>query len=103
MLFCQNRHLARQIRDKATIFLAKELKLTINPKNDVIIRASDGLHWLGHIVTEASTEVDKNTTKRALDRVNTTNMASYKSLKLSKWPKRQLDWQVLDEIKDILT
>jgi retron-type reverse transcriptase len=102
ILFCRTRAVARQMRQKSVKFLTDELKLTINPKNDVIVPASSGLHFLGHAITDKYAVVDRHTTKSALQKTNIRNIASYKSLKLVKWPKRQLDWQLLDEITEII-
>jgi hypothetical protein len=101
ILFCKTRHEARKMRQNSVDFLKNELKLTINPKNDVIVPASAGLHFLGHAITDKYIVVDRHTTKSALQKANIGNIASYKSLKLVKWPKRQLDWQLLDEITEI--
>ena len=101
-MFTRTRHEAREFRTRAAEFLHQELNLRINPKNDVIIRADQGLHFLGYAITNRYAIVDTHTTKQALNKVNTRNLASYKSLNIVKWPKRQLDWRVLDEIDEIL-
>jgi len=103
LLLFPTRRQAWQVRTAATSWLYGQLKLTINPKNDVVIKVSAGLHWLGHAVTAKYAVVDKTTTRRVLARVNTSNVASYKALKLAKWPKTELNWAVLDKIKDILS
>lgn len=101
ILFARTRHEARDLRSEATVFLKGALKLTISPKSDVIIRADQPLHWLGHVVTDKCAVVDKYTTRSVLRKVNLRNVASYKSLNLAKWPKRELDWRLLDEVFDI--
>jgi hypothetical protein len=98
VFFCQNRRQAREFRQKSVEFLSETLKLTINPKNDVIVPAQSGLHFLGHAITAEYAVVDRHTTKSALQKVSLNNVASYKSLKLVKWPKRQIDHLVLDEL-----
>ena len=101
-VFAKTRHQAHEIRRNAIEYLHKKLKLTVNPKNDLVVRVDQGLHFLGHVITDKRVFVDRHTTRQALDRVNTRNLASYKSLKIIKWPKRQLSWLVLDEIDEIL-
>jgi retron-type reverse transcriptase len=100
LLFYPTRRAAKQARAMAGRFLKSRLGLTINPKNDVVVPAQAGLHWLGHAVTARHLLTDRHTTLRALAKVNQRNIASYKALNLAKWPKKQLDWQVLDEITD---
>jgi retron-type reverse transcriptase len=97
-IFMPTRQTAREIRDSATLFLREHLRLQVNPKNDIIVRASDGLQFLGHRITPSEINVDRHTTMAALGRANYQNLASYKSLKFDKLTKRQLDHQVLDEI-----
>ncbi|MCL2451798.1 reverse transcriptase/maturase family protein [Candidatus Saccharibacteria bacterium] len=98
-LFCRTRAEARAMRQTATKFLREELKLAVNPKNDVIIRADQPLHFLGHVITDKYAVVDKHTTRSVMEKVNIRNIASYKSLNLAKWPKRQIDYLLLDEIE----
>jgi len=99
ILFVRTRHEARQFRKAATDFLREELRLTVNPKNDVIFRTDQPLHFLGHVITDKYVVVDKHTTRTVMEKINLRNVASYKSLKLAKWPKRQIDYLILDEIE----
>jgi hypothetical protein len=101
ILFSKNRRVARDMREAAINFLKNRLKLSVNPKNDVIFRADQPLHFLGHVITENYIITDRRTTEVAIAKTNLKNVASYKSLKLAKWPKRQLDYQILDEIENI--
>ena len=68
----------------------------------MIVRPDQGLHFLGHAISDQYVLVDRHTTKRALGRVNMRNLVSYKSLKIVELPKRQLDWIVLNEIDETL-
>ena len=102
ILFVRTRREARYIRSRAIEFLREKLGLALNPKNDVIVYATQGLHFLGHIITSDSVVTDRHTTRRALERVNSRNLASYKSLNLDKWSKRELNYLALDEIEDLL-
>jgi retron-type reverse transcriptase len=101
-IFAPTRQAARNIRYSTTLFLRERLYLDVNPKNDVIVRAGDGLNFLGHCVTSTKIIVDHHTTAAALGRVNYRNLASYKSLKFDKFTKRQLDQQILDEITEVI-
>jgi hypothetical protein len=103
ILLLPNRRAARTAREKSINFLNSSLKLTINPKNDAIFAADQPLHFLGHVITFRYIATDRHTTKSALQKANLSNIASYKALKLVKWSKRQLDWQLLDEITETIT
>ncbi len=101
ILFAKNRHQTRQYQVQATDFLKNNLNLSINPKNNIIVKASDGLHFLGHIITSSNLVVDKHTTKAVLSKINARNIASYKSLKLDQPSKNQLDYLMLDDVDKI--
>ena len=98
VVWCRTRREARSIRQRTVEYLATELYLAVNPKNDVIVPASAGLHFLGHVVTSSYVVVDRHTTKLVLAKVNSSNIASYKSLLLAKVPKTQLDWQYVGQL-----
>ena len=102
ILFAPTRKQTREFREKATNFLRKELKLPINPRNNVVFRADQPLKFLGHVITDQYIVVDRATTKNILEKINLRNGASYKSLKLARWPKRQIDWLMLDGIEKIV-
>ena len=70
LVFCPTRRNAHQVRDLAEGFLSTNLSLTINPKNDVVVSAHDGLKFLGHNITLDSVAVDKHTTKSILSKIN---------------------------------
>jgi retron-type reverse transcriptase len=101
LLFLPTRHQAYTTSHQATNFLQSDLNLTINPKNHVIIAATDGLKFLGQTVTAEAAVVDKHTTKRALERINWHNVSSYRSLPLAQTAKNQLDWILLEKYVDI--
>jgi retron-type reverse transcriptase len=102
VIFAPTRQVARELRRDATLFLHENLRLDVNPKNDVIVRSGDGLDFLGHHITSAEIIVDRHTTVAALSSVNYRNLASYKSLKFDNRIKRRFDHQVLDEITEVI-
>jgi retron-type reverse transcriptase len=103
IIFARTRREALSYQRLGTDFLRTTLKLRVNPRNDVIATAHTGLHFLGHAITKNWIVVDRHTTQRATERVNLTNIASYQSLKLAKYPKKGLSWTVLDEIEGVTT
>ena len=102
ILFAATRHQARSYRTASQDFLQKSLKLRINPRNDVVIAASAGLHFLGHVITTGYVMVDKHTTKSVLRKLNSQNIHSYKSLKLVAAARKELDWLMVEEISQAL-
>lgn len=92
VMWAPNRRGAYHLQQHATQFLGSKLNLQVNPKNNVIVSASSGLHFLGHVITGLYTVVDRHTTKAVLRKSSIKSIASYKSLHLAAVPKKQLDW-----------
>ena len=90
------------MRKAAGDYLKGELGLSLNSKNDVIVPASSGLHFLGHAVTKDYAVTDRHTSRSALVKVNYRNLASYQALHLAKNVRTQLSWKVIDEINEII-
>ena len=99
LMWAKNRAEAEALRRQSVQFLSEKLGLRINPKNDYIVPARRGLHFLGHAVTSSYIVVDKHTTRAVLRKSRSSNIASYKSLRLAAIPKKQLDWQLLEELE----
>ncbi len=102
ILFAKTEQEAGGLRKSAGAFLAQNLKLRINPKNDVIVRAKHGLKFLGHQIKSDILRVDKNTSKSILEKASSQNIASYKTMHLSEDTKKNLEWRVMQEIFDII-
>ena len=100
LLFCETRKHARELRFQAETFLVDELGLSLNSKNDIIVRSSDGLKFLGHDITRDKAIVDKHTSERVPDKLNIQNVASYKALYLDDSTKEQIDWILLQKVFD---
>ena len=100
LMWAKNRADAEALRRQSVQFLGETLGLHVNPKNDYIVPARRGLHFLGHAVTSSYIVVDKHTTRSVLRKSRSGNIASYKSLRLAIMPKKQLDWQLLDELEE---
>jgi RNA-directed DNA polymerase len=98
ILFYPTRRQARQARENANKFLKNNLDLKLNPKNDIVIAAGDGLKFLGHTVTANTLEVDEYTTRRVLRRIDHHNASSYRALSLAKGARQSLDWILLQEL-----
>ncbi len=102
VLFCSTRRSAHQMRADSEKYLASRLGLSLNPKNDVVVPVSGGLHFLGHVITKEFVVTDRHTSRSALTKVSYHNLASYRALNLAKNVKKQLNWKVIDEISEII-
>jgi retron-type reverse transcriptase len=97
LLFVPTRRQAYLAHGAATDFLRQQLELRVNPKNDVVVPARDGLKFLGHVITDTFLAVDKHTTRLILGRVAPRNISSYRALSLAPEVKNQLDWLLLEK------
>lgn len=101
ILFAPTRQASYRFMTRAAQFLSANLELALNPKNNIVVPAVNGLQFLGHTVRHDSVVVDKSTTSTVLNRANLHNVASYKALDLPAESKKQLDWITMDKIFDI--
>ena len=102
VLFARNSCLARTYREQGNAFLRSHLKLTLNPKNNLIVSSGCPLCFLGHVVTGRNIEVDRHTEKSVLGKLDLGNVASYKSLYLSEPSKSTIDHHILSCILGII-
>jgi retron-type reverse transcriptase len=98
LLFYPTRRQAHQSRQLADNFLQTKLSLTLNPKNNVIVPANNGLKFLGHTITGESLVTDEYTTRRVLNRIDLGNTSSYRALYLLEQTRNCLDWILLDKL-----
>lgn len=101
LLFLASRRHAYIANGRAGDFLQDNLKLTLNPKNDFVFAANEGLKFLGHAITGNFVTVDKHTTNSIIRKIGWQNASSYRALPLVKAAKDQLDWILLEKYVDI--
>lgn len=89
------------MRVAAANYLRDLLGLSLNPKNNVVVPAGSGLHFLGHVVTSSYAVVDRRTSKAALQGDGTKPGELPVSLARQRHQK-QLNWNSVDEITEIL-
>lgn len=80
-----------------TKFIEAKLKLEINPKNDIIVKARSGLHFLGVEIFPKGRRLKKRNWQRAEERLNVQNVASYKGLidkHSNKKSKKYFNWVI---------
>lgn len=70
----------RAFRDTVRQFLEDQLKLSLNPKHDRIIKAKAGLKFLGVIIWPKGRALNKRSLTRAHNRLNPGNLPGYSGL-----------------------
>ena len=67
-------------RDNTRNFLANNLRLEINPKNDIMVRAKQGTHFLEVDIFPYGHRLRKRNITRAMNNLTTSNLSSYYGL-----------------------
>ncbi|OGL30266.1 hypothetical protein A3D14_00210 [Candidatus Saccharibacteria bacterium RIFCSPHIGHO2_02_FULL_47_12] len=99
VLFMRTQKEANEAQDVATAWLLEMLRLRVHPRNNVVIRANQGLHFLGHsIYSFLSLSVDKVMGRKVKQGLNMRNAASYKAMNLPRRVSKQLPWELLDKL-----
>jgi len=103
IIISENLNLLKQNRDKIIEFIKSELRLEINAKNDIIIKARWGLKFLGVMIFPEGRKLNKRNWQRAKDRLNRKNIPSYHGLvKQHSKEKRikEFNWTILQKLSD---
>ncbi|MCL2038529.1 reverse transcriptase domain-containing protein [Candidatus Saccharibacteria bacterium] len=98
ILFLPSRAAALAAQTQLARFLARELKMSLNPQNTIIVKSCHGLRFLGHIITPGHLRVDPTTTAKIQKNASPHNIASFRKLHLSPEVKDALDRQILAQI-----
>ena len=99
ILFCRNKKEAGNFRDQATRFLNDKLFLPVNTKNDIIIKARQGIHFLGVDIFPFGRRLKKRVWRKTIENLSLRNFSSYSGLvrKHSNKKKiKELDWRILN-------
>lgn len=91
----------QSFRTKVTNFLWNELKLTVNPKSDKILKPSNGLKFLGIKFWPSDRNLNKRSLARARTRLNSGNLSSYSGLvgaHCNKKKQKYLSWLVYEKL-----
>ena len=90
------------IRENSQKFLFAELRLSINPKNDIIIQARQGLHFLGVDIFPKGRRLNKRNTGRLKQRLDINNAASYYGFiraHSNVKSRKALNWAILEQLE----
>ncbi len=89
------------IRLKIRNFIATELKLNINTKNDILLKAKDGVHFLGVDIFSGKRRLKKRNWRRACQRLSSKNSASYLGLvnqHCNYKRKKEFNWLIKEKL-----
>ena len=92
-----------EIKALGSAFLKDRLDLDLHSKNDIIVKARWGLHFLGTQIFPTGIRLNERNRKRVLARLNLKNAPSYSGL-VKKYGNhkmiRQFNWRILNTIND---
>ncbi|MCA9312983.1 RNA-directed DNA polymerase [Candidatus Saccharibacteria bacterium] len=86
---------AKTTQSRCRKWLSDNLCLSVNPKNNVVVKISSGLYYLGHRIHRNSLVVEKVMDSKVLVIVNEQNISSYQAIRLTSKTKKILSWQVI--------
>ena len=91
---------AEKAQSDSTDWLADKLRLTVHSRNNVIIKAKQGLYFLGHkIHPKSPLSVDKAMAVKIANNVNALNVSSYKAMHLTARQAKLLPWLMLEHLR----
>jgi hypothetical protein len=97
ILFLPNKPQAKIVQQQATTWLLDNLKLQVHSRNNVIVKASQGLHYLGHnIYPHSPLSVDRLMARKVNQNVTSRNISSYKAMALSRKQRERLPWLLVE-------
>jgi retron-type reverse transcriptase len=88
-------------RRESIIFLREKLKLEINNKSDILIKAVEGINFLGVKIFQDRINLSNRNLNRSLNKINLQNLSSYRGLVKSFSTKDKInyfDYNVLAKI-----
>lgn len=86
-------------------FLGKKMNLYINPKNNIIIKPKQGLHFIGVDIFPFGRRLNKRNWKKIINNLETKNFSSYLGLvkKHSNRKKiRETNWRIFGLIEKFI-
>ena len=88
------------IKAEVSDFLATRLRLEINRRNDIIIKADEGVKFLGVLITPERITLSPRNNRRWRRRLDLNNLASYSGLIRQFEPERisELNYSISDII-----
>jgi hypothetical protein len=91
----------KYFRTETVRFLAKELKLQVNPKSDKIMKVAHGLKFLGVKLWPSGRTLSVRNLARVCERLQPNNISSYSGLLKKHGTEKQLkhfNWLISDKL-----
>jgi len=93
ILFFDNKNQAVQAQLVVTEWLLKNLYLKIHKSNNVVVKTSSGLRFLGHeIYATSGIIIDKAMRCKLVKNINMKNIGTYRAMHLSKKYAKRISW-----------
>lgn len=103
IIAANNKSFLEDTKLKVKDFLKQKLGLTINPKNDILIEARHGLHFLGIHIFPNGRRLNKRALMRSYIKLNYKNIGSYHGLVHQHGNAKKIkefQWKILETFKD---
>ncbi|MGY4884187.1 MAG: reverse transcriptase domain-containing protein [Nanobdellota archaeon] len=102
LIFENDRQFLEEIKKKATSFLNKKLYLSINTKNDILVKTKQGIHFIGVDIFPFGRKLKKRNWRKVINNLNEKNFSSYLGLvkKHSNRKKiKEINWRIYSKIE----
>jgi RNA-directed DNA polymerase len=103
IVIAPTREAINSIKHAATIFLLERLGLTLHGKNNVVVRARHGLHFLGMRIYPTGRTLNKRNLARIKNRLTMRNIPSYNGL-VKKHMKlkhiKAFQWEIMEKLEN---
>ena len=96
VMFLRTQGDAENFRDICKNFLENELYLKLHPHNNVVIRTTTGIHFLGHRIYPSSIVIAPIMRRKIYQQISSQNAASYRSQALPRRLERDIPWLIME-------
>lgn len=92
-----------EIKRQTSDFLSNNLRLEINARNDIIIKANRGLRFLGAVIQPYGRRLNRRNHRRLRKNLALNNLSSYRGLvgQYETGKFREIDWLAVELLEDI--
>ena len=104
ILFCKNKEQAEHFRSESSAFLKERLFLAVNVKNDFVVKARHGIHFLGVEIFPFGRKLKKRVWKKTLENLRPRNSSSYSGLVRQHSNRKrikELDWRIFNILNEL--
>jgi hypothetical protein len=103
IILAGNKEVLEEIRQKVKRFLSADLRLEINDCNDIIIKTTQGLKFLGAMIYPWGRQLSKRNIRRLRNNLTLDNLPSYRGLtgQYEAEKSREIDWLAVELLNNI--